>query len=174
MEGIQICTPGSSKYTCEVHKSEKMHSVTCSSSLPRSLPDQGRRICFPLRDTSIFLRHPPSHHQSCCWRTEFCFPLAARRCETGLQGHRPHREGQGTVPCTGISATLVKMLMGVRGSPPTLSSKEKPAKQNRCPSSHDISSFFALLNLIYNVSGMELVWFHRAVGWHPVLAHRSG
>lgn len=85
-----IRTPASRKYTGKVHRSDKMHSAPCSSSLPRSLPDQGTRIFFPHQDTLIFLWHHHSHNQPCCWRAEFYFPLAASRGETGLQGHQPH------------------------------------------------------------------------------------
>lgn len=55
---------------------------------------------------------------------------------------------------------LPKMLTGTSSSPPTLGSKEKPAKQNHC---HDSYSLFALADLIYNVSVTESMWFHLPV-----------
>lgn len=124
--------------------------------------EASQTVCFPLQDTLIFLWHPPSHNQLCCWRTEYYFPLTASRCETGLQGQWPHRKGQGIVPPPGTIAPAsasMRMLTGASSSPPTPGSKERPATQNHCLSLHDISSFSTLLSLIYNVGATESIWF---------------
>lgn len=168
MEGsVYRCMQLQAESTPAKYTSDKMHSATCSSSLPRSLPDQGSHICFPLQDTLIFLWHPHSHNQPSCWRTEFYFPLAASRRETRLQGHRPHCKGQGTLPLPStlapVSVHAGKDAHRHKQLSSTLGSKERPAKQNHCQSSHDISSFFALFSLIYDVSAMESIWFQRAV-----------
>ena len=144
-----------------------MHSATCSSSLPRSLPDRGSHICFPLQDTLISCGILTLTTSRAAEGLNFIsrWQPADVRQDYKVTGHiaRVRAASLRRVPLHQHQCMLVKMLTGTSSSSPTLGSKKRAAKQNPCRSSHDISSCFAFLSLIYNVSATESIWFHRAV-----------